>query len=277
MLLPRAFYCLNDWSKMNLDLYNFHLHLSISSSLLPRPSSLSGFPQSSSGSLDSRRCTPFCHSWNQGKCQWPFGRCRFRHNCSNCEGDHTKADCLFPCSVGCRSCSPFLGRERESTDGRGSLSVVPVHSVYNVIALLSQQKGLPQLAELFCSVPVSVPVSMTVSLPVSVPASVPAKSSLTVVTSTLLQLDQFQADLCHHPDESAAAYVISGIWDSFRIGFEPSLVSLKSASLNMQSFSEHPSVIDSYLQNEVSFGRVASPFPAPPLPSLHIHVSRFGE
>ena len=37
------------------------------------------------------------------------------------------------------------------------------------------------------------------------------------------------------------------------------------------------SVIDSYLQNEVSFGRVAGPFPAPPFPLLHIHVSRFGE
>ena len=206
-----------------------------------------------------------------------FWEVQVSHKCNNCEGDHTKADCLFPCSVGCRSCSPFLERERESTDGRGSLSVVPVHSVYNVIALPSQQKGFPQLAELFCSVPVSVPLSMTVSLPVSVPASVPAKSSLTVVTFTLLQLDQFQAELCHHPDESAAAYVISGIRDSFWIAFEPSLVSLKSASSIMHSFSAHPSVIDSYLQNEVSFGRVASPFPAPPFPSAHIHVSRFGE
>ena len=93
---------------------------------------------------------------------------------------------------------PPLGEERDSTDGRGSLSVVPVHNVY-VIASPSQQKGLPQLAQLFCS----VPVSMTVSLPVSVPASVPVKSSVTVVTFTLLsqvskvsplQLDQFHAE-----------------------------------------------------------------------------------
>ena len=33
-------------------------------------------------------------------------------------------------------------------------------------------------------------------------------------------------------------------------------------------------MIDSYLQNEVSFGGVAGPFPTPPFPSLHI--SRFG-
>jgi len=45
---------LNDWSKMNLDQYNFHLRLPTLSLLQPKPSSLSGFPQSSSGNLDSR-------------------------------------------------------------------------------------------------------------------------------------------------------------------------------------------------------------------------------
>ena len=97
---------------------------------------------------------------------------------------------------------------------------------------------------------------MTVSLPVSVPASVPVKSSVAVVSFTPLspvskvsplQLDQFHAELHHHPDESAVAYVISGIQDGFWIGFDPSLVSLNSASSNMYSFSEQPSVIDSYL------------------------------
>ena len=81
-------------------------------------------------------------------------------------------------------------------------------------------------------------------------------------------------ELHHHPNESAVVYAISGTWDGFRIGFDPSLVSLNSASSNMRSSSEHPSVIDSYLQNEVSFGRVAGLFPALPFPSLHI--SRFG-
>ena len=117
----------------------------------------------------------------------------------------------------------------------------------------------------------------------SVPASVAVKSSVAGVTFTPLslvsrvsplQLDQFQMELHHHPDKSAVAYVISGIRDGFRVGFDPSLVSLKSASLNMRCSSEHPSVIDSYLQNEVSFGRVAGPFRVPPFPSLHI--SRFG-
>ena len=132
---------------------------------------------------------------------------------------------------------------------------------------------------MFCPVPVLVPVSG----PALGPVSVPVKPSITVVSFTPLspvskvsplQLDQFQVELHHHPDESAVAYVISGIQDGFQIGFDPSLVSLKSASLNMHSSSEHPSMIDSYLTNEVSSGRVAGPFPVPPLPSLHI--SRFG-
>ena len=85
----------------------------------------------------------------------------------------------FPTQLDVVPTPPPLGGERDSTDGRGSLSVVPVHSVYNVIASPSQQQGLLQLEQLFRSVPVSVPVSMTVSLPVSVPASVPVKVHLT--------------------------------------------------------------------------------------------------
>ena len=106
-----------------------------------------------------------------------------------------------------------------------------------MIALRSQPNGLPQLAKLFCTVPVSVPVSVSVSVPV------PVKPSVAVVTFaplcpvskvTPLQLDQFQAELCHHPNTSAVAFVTSGIRDGFQIGFDPSLVSLKSASSNMR-------------------------------------------
>jgi len=166
--------------------------------------------------------------------------------------------------------SPPVGEDGDGSEGLASPSVVSVHSSNHVFALPSQLNGLPQLADLFCSVPVSVPVS------VAVPVSVPVKPSVTVgsfaplaLVSEVspLQLDQFRAELRLHPNQSAVAYVVSGLQDGFRIGFDPTLVSLQSASSNMRSSSEHPSVIDSYLQNEVSF-------PVPPLPSLHI--SRFG-
>ena len=80
---------LNDWSKMNLDLYNFHLQSPTPSPLQPLPSSLPGPSQSLTRSKDSGVRLPFCHSWNEGQCQWPFGRCKFHHKCSNCEGEHS--------------------------------------------------------------------------------------------------------------------------------------------------------------------------------------------
>ena len=89
-----------------------------------------------------------------------------------------------------------------------------------------------------------------------------------------LWLDQFLTELQHHPDPAAVAYVLSGIREGFRIGFESSTVNLKSALSNTRSSFEHPFVIDSYLQAEVSFGRVAGLFSVDPFPSLHI--SRFG-
>ena len=89
-----------------------------------------------------------------------------------------------------------------------------------------------------------------------------------------LQLSQFQAELCDYPDQTAADYVLTGLREGFHIGFETSSVTLRSASSNMRSALVHPSVIDAYLETEVSHGRVAGPFTSPPFPDLHI--SRFG-
>ena len=49
---------------------------------------------------------------------------------------------------------------------------------------------------------------------------------------------------------------------------------LKPTKWNKPSADQHASVIDEYLANEVSRGRVAGPFNSPPLPNLH--VSSFG-
>jgi len=89
-----------------------------------------------------------------------------------------------------------------------------------------------------------------------------------------LQLAQFQAELRDYPDQVAASYVLTGLREGFRIGFEASSVSLRSASANMSSALGHLSVIDAYLETEVSCRRVAGPFATMPCPELH--VSRFG-
>ena len=66
-----------DWSRMNLDLYNFHTRLAPHS----QPSAASS-PFPNSGSLSSN----FCRSWNDGTCCWLFGQCRYHHCCEKCKG-----------------------------------------------------------------------------------------------------------------------------------------------------------------------------------------------
>ena len=91
---------------------------------------------------------------------------------------------------------------------------------------------------------------------------------------TPCQLYHFQAELCDNLDQSIAAYVLTGLTEGFHISFDASSVSLHSASSNMRSALEHPSVIDDYVKVEVSCGRVAGPFTTPAVPGLH--VSCFG-
>ena len=81
-----------DWGKMNLDLYNFHLR-----SPAPSPDKLVVDPSSTSRSTSRgySSSTPYCTSWNNGLCHWPFGECCFRHFCSSCDGAHTMISCPF--------------------------------------------------------------------------------------------------------------------------------------------------------------------------------------
>ena len=144
-------------------------------------------------------------------------------------------------------------------------SVFPVYSVYNIPVAANQPSGLPCSVASFCS---SSVVSPGTSVPVH---SFSPLAPVHLVSP--LQLSQFQLKLADYPDQAAAAYVLNGLWDGFRIGFEALSVSLWSPS-NMCLAFDHPSVIDAYLQNEVSCGRVAGPFPTPPFTDLHI--SRFG-
>ena len=89
-----------------------------------------------------------------------------------------------------------------------------------------------------------------------------------------IRVDRLELELCGHPDQAKVAYVISGLCDGFHLGFHSSSISLKSATSNMPSALLQPSIIDLYLQNELDKGRIAGPFPIPPLPNLH--TSHFG-
>ena len=87
-------------------------------------------------------------------------------------------------------------------------------------------------------------------------------------------MEKLRQEVLTHPDQSFVTYVLDGLQNGFRVGFNPASVSLKSATQNMPSASLQPSVIDDYLYTELAKGRVAGPFSSPPLP--HLHISRFG-
>ena len=70
------------------------------------------------------------------------------------------------------------------------------------------------------------------------------------------------------------AWLVGGLQDGFRLGYQTSRSLLKPAKRNIPSAHEHPEVVDAYLAAEVQKGRVLGPFPRPPINPLHI--SRFG-
>ena len=91
---------------------------------------------------------------------------------------------------------------------------------------------------------------------------------------SLIRVDKLRQEVLTYPDQPFVTYVLDGLQNGFRVGFNPASVSLKSATQNMPSASLQPSVIDDYLSTELAKGRVAGPFSFPPLP--HLHISRFG-
>ena len=89
-----------------------------------------------------------------------------------------------------------------------------------------------------------------------------------------MRVDKLLQEVLTHPDQSFVTYVLDGLQNGFRVGFNPASVSLKSATQNMPSASLQPSVIDDYLYTELAKGRVASRLSSPPF--LYLHISRFG-
>ena len=96
-----------DWFRMHPDLYNFHTRSRVTTS------AASGSSTSSSSSLtellgssDNPRSSQYCHSWNDGRCRWPFGRCRVCHSCESCHWDHPRIHCPHRSARRERSRSP---------------------------------------------------------------------------------------------------------------------------------------------------------------------------
>ena len=87
-------------------------------------------------------------------------------------------------------------------------------------------------------------------------------------------MEAWATALSRHSDRAFARYICTGLKFGFRIGFSGGTL-LHSATENMHSTREHPSVVSDYLQKELALGRMLGPFnDTSHLPPLQIN--RFG-
>ena len=91
---------------------------------------------------------------------------------------------------------------------------------------------------------------------------------------TPLKLAQWELMLARHPDREYVAYILSGIQEGFRVGYERGDHVLGSARKNMKSVEDNPQVVRNYLDVERQRGVLLGPFERSEVPE--IHLSRFG-
>ena len=90
------------------------------------------------------------------------------------------------------------------------------------------------------------------------------------MVNTPLDWRQWDACLADHPDTAFRDYIVRGIRQGFRIGYEYSKEAPTRRSLsNMSSARERPEVIREYLAEECSEGRVLGPFDPSRFPWVH--------
>ena len=70
---------------------------------------------------------------------------------------------------------------------------------------------------------------------------------------------EWAKQLQFHPDIEFYNHVLNGIANGFHIGFNPSKAQCVSAKRNMRSAQQHSSVVEDYLEKEVSMSRVIGP------------------
>ena len=111
---------------------------------------------------------------------------------------------------------------------------------------------------LSCLLPLFMLYLLFIFLSLSASFALPPVSSVSP-----LNADEFCRELATHPDQQQVAFVLQGIRHGFKLGFQ-STHRLRPAKKNKPSAFQHAKVVDEYLANEVSLGRVAGPFNSPP-------------
>ena len=88
-------------------------------------------------------------------------------------------------------------------------------------------------------------------------------------------MSAWEEALGKHPDRQFVEYVVSGLKNGFRIGFDHITSKLTSSQNNMLSAKENPHVVDEYLLHEISMDRMWK-MTEPPSVLFHCHVSPIG-
>ncbi len=91
---------------------------------------------------------------------------------------------------------------------------------------------------------------------------------------TPMAVGEWDTQLSSHRDESYRKYLVEGLWQGFRIGFNHGSAKCKSAVSNMSSASERPSVINEFVAAELAAGRILGHVEA--AHTHQIHINRFG-
>ena len=92
---------------------------------------------------------------------------------------------------------------------------------------------------------------------------------------TPLKLQTWEEQLAGHPDQAFAQYILRGIAEGFRVGFNYQLQSLHTCKKNMASASQLPQIVSDYLLEELTCNRVAQ-IPASTAEDIGTHCSPIG-
>ena len=85
-------------------------------------------------------------------------------------------------------------------------------------------------------------------------------------THTPLQVHLFELLLRTHPDQQFADYLVTSLFQGFRIGYNGPRTQLKAP--NLCSAHDHPQVIDEALAKELRTNRIAGPYHHSPFPNV---------
>ena len=91
--------------------------------------------------------------------------------------------------------------------------------------------------------------------------------------SSPLRWQEWDVGLSTHPDQRFRQYIVNGIQEGFRVGFDYRCQCWPSRR-NIKSAMDNPQVIAQYVESECRAGRVVGPLSMEEFP--FVHISRFG-